>query len=247
MGKKFLLISLVAVAASFAGGFFVANALNRNELNSLRTENDRLKSASTEISDTNSDASISDDELRSKIAQADANPSDLAYQKNLGLALYKYAAMKSDRGLLKESARILDRAAKLKKDDFDVIVGLGNAHFDMGYFGKDTAELGVARDIYGRALVLKPDDVEVRTDLGLTYFLADPPDDAHAIEAFQRSLKNDPKHAKTLEFLIQSLIRQKNITDAENYLARLRAADPTNETLNGLENKITEAKNAQHK
>lgn len=247
MGKKFLLISLVAVAASFTGGFFVANALNRNELNSLRAENDRLKSASAETSDTKSDASISDDELRSKIAQADATPSDFVYQKNLGLALYKYAAVKNDSGLLKESARILDRAATLKKDDFDVLVGLGNAHFDMGYFGKDTAELVVARDIYGRALAFHPNDVEVRTDLGLTYFLADPPDDKHAIDAFQQSLKNDPKHTKTLEFLIQSLARQKKIADAENYLARLRAADPANETLTGLESKIAEAKNAQGK
>src|SRR6266700_928785 len=120
MDKKFLLVSFLAIAASFIGGFFIANALNRGELNTLRAENEKMRSASPERPDVQDDASISDNELHAKIAEADRSPENFEYQKNLGLALYKYAAIKRDDSLLKESARILDRATKLKKDDFDV-------------------------------------------------------------------------------------------------------------------------------
>lgn len=247
MEKKFLWISLVAIAASFAGGFFIANALNRNEMNSLRAENERLKSASAESPDTADDRTISNDELREKIAEADRSPDNFAYQKNLGLALYRYAAMKQDIDLLKESARILDRAAKLQKDDFDIVVGLGNAHFDIGYFGKNNDELQRSREFYRRALTMRPNDAEVLTELGMTFFLYDPPEDALAIDEFQKSLKSNPKHEKTLEFIIQSLLRLKRVSDAENYLAQLRSANPTNETAAALELKIAEAKGPQPK
>lgn len=247
MNKKFLLISLLAIGASFVGGFFVANALNRTELNSLRADNDRLKAASADPSENQDDTSISDAELRSKIDEADRNPDNFEYQKNLGLALYKYAAMKRDDALLKESVRILDRASAVKKEDFDVLAGLGNAHFDLGYFGKNTTELTLARDLYTQALALHPNDAEVRTDLGLTYFLVDPPDDETAVQEFRKSLKSDPKHAKTLEFMIQSLVRQNRLTDAESYLSQLRAVDPSDEAITGLEAKIAEAKSSKIK
>lgn len=247
MDKKFLLVSFLAIAASFVGGFFVANALNRTELESLRAENEKLKAGSIEPPETQDDNSITDDELRAKIAEADRNPGNFDFQKNLGIALYKYAAMKRDDGLLKESARILDRASGQKKDDFDVLVALGNAHFDMGYFGKHSDEFAISREIYIKALAIRATDVEVRTDLGLTYFLADPPDDTLAIAEFQRSLKTDPRHVKTLEFIIQSFIRQKKLAEAETYLATLRSAQPANENLPDLESKITEAKDPQQK
>ncbi|MEP6850462.1 MAG: tetratricopeptide repeat protein [Acidobacteriota bacterium] len=247
MDRKYLAISFLAILASFAGGFFAANALNRSELNSLRTEVDHLNSASAAKLEPDNDASISDDELHAKIVEADKNPTNFDYQKNLGTALYQYASMKRDDSLLKESIRILDRASKLKADDVDVMVALGNAHFDIGYFSKIPAEMVASRKFYDEALAVRPNDVEIRTDLGLTYFLADPPDDAKAIEEFQRSLKADPKHTKTLEFMIQSLVRQNKVADAERYLEQLKAADPSNETIAGLEAKVAQAKTAPSK
>jgi hypothetical protein len=52
---------------------------------------------------------------------------------------------------------------------------------------------------------------------------------------------------KTLEFIIQSFIRQKKLAEAETYLATLRSAQPANENLPDLESKITEAKDPQQK
>jgi tetratricopeptide (TPR) repeat protein len=49
---------------------------------------------------------------------------------------------------------------------------------------------------YGEALTLAPNDVNVSTDLGVCYYYTNQPD--KALEQFARSLKLDPKHAKTL-------------------------------------------------
>jgi tetratricopeptide (TPR) repeat protein len=247
MGKKLVSLSLLTVIASFAGGFLLANALNRNEMNLLRSENEKLKTASDASPETPNDFSLDDNELLDKIAEADKNPRNFDFQKNLGLALYKYAAMKQDTDILKESSRILSRAEDLRRNDLDVIVGLGNAHFDLGYFGKDNSELIRSREFYDRALSMRPNDVEVRTDLGLTYFLVDPPEDEKAITEFQKSLKTNPKHEKTLEFIIQSLLRVNRVADAENYLAWLRSTDPSGETLRPLAAKIEQAKGGQPK
>lgn len=244
MSKKFWFLSLLAVIASFFGGFFMANAFNKAELNSLRAENDRLKASAADSTNTSTESSIDDSELNQKISEADQHPDNFNFQKDLGLALYKYAAMKRDTDLLKESTRILARAAGLRSDDLDVVVGLGNAHFDLGYFGKDNAELGQSRNYYSHALLLRPDDVEVTTDLGLTYFLADPPDDQKAMAEFQKSLKSNPKHEKTLEFMIQSLIRLDRLADAEEFLGQLRDVDPSNEAIDGLKTKIEQAKSS---
>jgi len=47
-----------------------------------------------------------------------------------------------------------------------------------------------------QALQLTPNDVNVSTDLGVCYYYSNQPD--KALEQFDRSLKIDPKHAKTL-------------------------------------------------
>ena len=247
MTTKFWLISLVAVIASFFGGFLMANALNRTELNSLKAENEKLKTASKDIQGNDQQPALDDSELKAKIAQADQNPQDFDFQKKLGLALGKYASIKQDPDLLKEAVRILARAYGLQKTDADILVGLGNAHFDLGYFNKDNSELAAARQLYEQALSAKPEDADLRADLGLTYSLYDPPDDAKAVAEFQRSLKANPKHEKALEFIIQSLVRMKRIPDAEKYLADLRSADPSNETLPGLTAKIEQGKGAPAK
>jgi hypothetical protein len=82
MDKKSLLISLAAILLSFAGGFLLANSINRREMNNLRGENERLK-ADNSNSDKNE---LSNDEIDAKIAEADKDPDTLQYQKNLGTA-----------------------------------------------------------------------------------------------------------------------------------------------------------------
>jgi len=240
MGMRNLLISLVAVVLSFAGGFFLANAINRTDINNLRAENERLKTNQADEQNKTSDSSLTNDEIASKIAEADQQPQNFDFQKRLGLALYKYGAMKQDADVINDSIKLLQRADELQNNDHEVIVGLGNAHFDIGYFKKRNDELLQARTFYERALKQAPGDAEIRTDLALTYFLTDPPDDDKATAGFKEALKIDPKQEKALEFIIQSLIRSNKKEDAAGYLDQLKKANPRSEAIAGLTAKLNE-------
>lgn len=239
MNKKVFWISLVAVIISFFGGFLLANALNRNELNTIRAEIERLKNSTPQ---DKSEVSLSDEEIRQKIAEADKNPENFNFQKNLGLALYRYATMKQDAQLLAEIARLLTRANQQDAKDYEVLITLGNCYFDIGYIKKDNENLTKAREFYQKALSQKPNDVDVRTDLGLTYFLVNPPETDKALAEFQKSLQTNPKHEKTLQVTAQALLSQKKVAEAANYLTRLREVNPENQFLPELESQLSQQK-----
>jgi tetratricopeptide (TPR) repeat protein len=68
-------------------------------------------------------------------------------------------------------------------------VELANLYFDAERYDD-------AIKWYTEALALAPNDVNVSTDLGVCYYYTNQPD--KALAQFERSLKLDPKHAKTL-------------------------------------------------
>ena len=68
-------------------------------------------------------------------------------------------------------------------------IELANLYFDAEKFDE-------AIKWYEAALKLNPNDVNVSTDLGVSYYYTNNPD--KALEQLDRSLKIDPKHAKTL-------------------------------------------------
>jgi tetratricopeptide (TPR) repeat protein len=242
MNGKVLGISIVAVLVSFVGGFLLANALNRSELNTLRADNERLKTSQKETTQNQTNLTLTDEEIRERIAEADRSPGDFAFQKNLGLALYRYAAMKQDTELLAEVGRILNRAYEINRQDYDVVVALGNIYFDIGYYKKDNAPFQKAREFYSQALQQKPNDVDVRTDLGLTYFLNNPPENEKAIGEFQKSLQTEPKHEKTLQVMTQTFLSQNNLAEAEKYLAKLKEVNLQNQYVAELESRVSQLK-----
>ncbi len=247
MNGKLFWLSIIAVVVSFFGGFLLANALNRNELSSLRAENERLASSKSQSSESETEFSLSGEEIREKIVEADRNPKNFAFQKNLGLALYRYAAMKQDAELLAEVGRILTRAYESNRQDYNVTVTLGNIFFDIGYFKKDNEQFQKARAFYQTALEQRPNDVDVRTDLGLTYFLTKPPENDAAFSEFQKSLKINPKHEKTLQVMAQLFLSQNNTGEAEKYIVKLKDVNSNNQFLPQLESQISQIKNNSQK
>ena len=238
MSTRSILLSIAAVILAFVGGFLVANSINRSELNSLRAEVESSRTKQASVSNSHQQNELSSEEIKAKIDQADANPTNLNYQKNLGLALARYGSMKEDPDLIAQAARILDRAASLAPGDAEIMLGQGNAAFDLGYLNKDNASLGKARAIYEQILKKGPEDAGVRTDLGMTYFLENPPQDDKAISEFKKAIAKDPKQTRALEFLIQALVREKDLVGAEKYLGKLREADPNDEALPGLTEQV---------
>jgi len=238
MRGKLVLFTVSGITLGFIAGFIVANSINRSEISNLKNDRAVGNSSSSSSPLPSSNETLSSEEIRAKIKEADDNPENLKYQKNLGLALYQYGAMQRDVDVISEAARLLDRAAKLAPDDVDITVGSGNAWFDIGYIKKDNKALEAARALYDKALATRPNDADIRTDLGMTYFLETPPNDQKAIAAFKRSLAIDPKNEKALEFIIQSCARLGDSEDADKYLAMLKAANPTNTSIAALSNQI---------
>ena len=190
---------------------------------------------------------LSEEEIRSKIEEADKNPGNFAFQKDLGTALYRYAAMKQDVASLTQAVRILDRANLLNSKDFDVLVALGNAHFDIGFFEEDAARFQKAREVYGRALGIRPGDADVSTDLGITYFLQKPPAYDKAVAELKKVSETNPKHERSLQFLVQTFIKQNKLPDAEKTLVKLKSINPGSPAITELTSQISAARSGTNK
>jgi tetratricopeptide (TPR) repeat protein len=241
MHKNTILFVIIAAFAGFVGGFWLANSINRNAANTAVVQKPPANSTSTSKL-TKEEPELTEDEINAKIAEADKNASNFSFQKDLGIALYKYAAMKQDENLLAESTRILERANSLNAKDFDVLVALGNAHFDIGFAKKDTAQYQKAREIYANALEIKPGDTDVSTDLGLTYFLQEPPAYDKAAAQLQKISDANPKHTRSLQFLVRVFVKQGKLPEAEKALAKLKGIDPNYDAIPDLTSEISAAR-----
>ncbi|MCC7308068.1 MAG: tetratricopeptide repeat protein [Acidobacteria bacterium] len=243
MNSKAITVAIVVGLLGLVIGFVTANSINRSEMNSLRMQAQAAPPANG-APQKPGDFTLDPEELKAKIAQADAAPDDFDFQKSLGGALYRYATMKEDTALLDDAARILERANNLKPKDYAVIVDLGNAYFDSGFFKKDPAVMKKARATYEKAIAEKPDDADVHADYALTYFLDDPPDLARAVTEFQKALKTNPKQERALQYLAQTYIRQGDFDKAKKTADELRGINGNNEALPLLDSQI-EKKTAQ--
>lgn len=242
MNKSFIWISILAVLIAFAGGFLIANSLNRAELLNLKAENDRLKNSAPQAANQN-EQELSDDEIKQKIAEADQNPDNINFQKGLGIGLYRYATMKQNPQLLSDVERLLKRAYDKTPKDKDVLVFYDNTLFDIGFAKKDNAKFEQARKIYLEALIQQPKDVDVQTDLGLTYFYENPPKDDKAIAELQKTLAIKPDHERSLQYMAQIYARQNNPAESQKYLAELKKVNPNNPIISELQNPASNISN----
>lgn len=245
MNKQGFLATIIAVLLSLAGGFLLANALNRTELNSLKAENEQLKNDRRDESRSESESTLAAEEIQKRIAEADKNPTDIAFQKNLGTALYRYATIKKDVDLLNDVERLLNRVYQSDDKDYEAIVALGNIYFDLGFFRKENDKFVTAREFYQKALEQQPKDIDVRTDYGLTYFFETPPATEKAISEFQKSFKENPKHEKTLQALTEANLNQNKIEEAELYLAKLKEVNQNNPAITELSTKLNKNRSSR--
>lgn len=232
MNKSFVWISVLAVIIAFAGGFLLANALNRSEFTALKAENERLKNTAQNPANSQE---LSEEEIRQKIAEADQNPDNFNFQKNLGIGLYRYATVKQRPDLFPDVERILKRAYDKDPKDLNVLVFYGNTLFDIGYAKKDNAKFEEARKIYTEALAQQPKDADIQTDYGLTYFYETPPRDDKAAEELKKALAIKPDHERSLQYLVQLYARQNNSEEKEKYLSELKKVNPNNPVIGELQ------------
>ncbi len=239
MNTKALIISITAVALSFLGGFFIANALNRAEMEGLKKENERLTGIAKEAEQRSTEGTLTNEEIRAKIDEADKNPDNVKFNTDLGIALYRYAAMKKDVELLGESGRILERVSAKEPKNADVLVTLGNAKFDIANFGNQNALFAEARSIYEKVVPLRPDDANVQTDIALTYFLTQPPNLEKAVAAFEKAVAKDPKNERAIQFMIQTQWQKGDLENAMVTLEKLKTVNNLNPAIPELTTLLT--------
>jgi Flp pilus assembly protein TadD len=138
-------------------------------------------------------------------------------------------------GQAEDAIDFFTKANQLRPGDYDTLVMLGNANYEARRFE-------VAERWYAEALAKKPDDVAVRSDLGLTYFLRDPPQAEKAVAEFRRALQYDPNHVPTLHNLTLVLAKTGDVGGAEATLARLEKINPQNDDLSTLRAEVEKAR-----
>ena len=178
-----------------------------------------------------------------KSFKPDQNPDNFFISEKSRHRFVSLRSNEKNAGLLNDASRILQRANELNPKDYEVLVGLGHSFFDIGYINKENERFQQSREFYEKALNQRPNDVDVRTDYGLTFFLENPPNNEKAIAEFQKSLMENPKHEKTLQFLIQAYLKTGKKQEAENYLAKLKQINPNAPTLSEIEAQTAQTNN----
>ena len=225
MSKENILFVIIGLLGGLIIGFVFANSVNQKGTVPVAgppASNTSLPAGHPEVPGAPSGGT--QPEIQAAIDQANKSPED--FDAQLIAAEFYYQILKFDGAL-----EFLQRANKLRPDNREVIVHLGNVYFDSGKYEE-------AEKWYLTALAKKADDVNVRTDLGLTFVFREKPDYDRAIQEFERSLEIDPNHPQTLQNLTVAYTKKGDAAGANQTIAKLEAFDPSNESLAKLRDDI---------
>ena len=251
MNTHKLLYALAGLLAGCLFGFFFANSVNRTELESLRSEVARARASSgAQKGDgagsggvDNAASMPSEAEMRELIAKADANATEVDYQRKVGQGIYMYALSTGQPALMPDALRLLKRAHEVDPKNYETNLLIGNSLFALGQAG-DAEKYEEARVYYGKAVEAKPDDPNVRALLGMTYFFGEPSDPERAIKEYRRSLAADARHEMTLQSIASALIATGAIAEAERRIGELQSVNASNGALANLRGQLAQARNA---
>ena len=236
MNKENVLFSTVGVLLGFIVGFVFANTANRA---GAPTQGAGVAAAAAQQVQglPEGHPAIDPSQMRPQVdGAALAAAAKLADEQADNFAAQTNAAnLSAQAGRYDDAVRFYTRAGRLKPEDYETLVSLGNTLFDA-------ERLEEAERWYAAALSQNPKDVNVRTDLGLTFLLRERPQYERAIAEFKRSLEVEPAHPQTLQNLTVAYTRKGDLASAEATLARLRAAAPQSPALEQLRSGIEKAR-----
>ncbi len=240
MDIRAALLLFMGLTFGFAGGFLLANGLNKSQLQELET-----KLAAQEKPSVNSppEQQLTQEEIQERVAEADANPENFEYQRNLGIALYQYARAEQDPKLFADVERILSRAHALRPNDYNVLVGAAIVNFDIAQINKDPKANKKSQNLLTKALEMKPNNPDLLADRGATFFLLPPVDMDAANADLEKALEIDPKNERALQFMTAAKLKSGNIKETKVYLAKLKAVNPNNPAVPDVERKLQDGMN----
>lgn len=227
MNKENILFGVVGLLLGLIIGFVATNNINQTGVSPAAAtsmqSNSNMPAGHPDIGSTTKPKEMTA-EGQAAIEAAKQAPNDAEAQ--LKAAEVYYTLDRYDEAIV-----LLKAVNKLKPDDREVMVNLGNANFDGEHWDE-------AEKWYTAALAKQNDDVNVRTDLGLIFVFRNPPNYDRAIAEFNRSLAIDPNHIQTLQNLTVAYSKKGNVAKAKETLAKLETVDPKNASLNRLRDDI---------
>lgn len=227
MNKENILFGMVGLLLGLIVGFMFANSVNQSAVTpavagGAMTQNANLPAGHPQIPAGQQADSMP--EIQAAVEQAKKEPD--SFDAQIKAAELYYGVERYDSAI-----EYLERANKLKPDDYVTLVNLANAYFDSGKYKE-------AEKWYTTALGKQADDVNVRTDLGLTFMFRESPDYDRAIQEFQRSLQINPNHSQTLQNLTVAYTKKGDAEKAKSTLAQLESVNPGNSALPKLREDI---------
>ncbi len=236
MNKENVLFSIVGVLVGFIVGFVFANTANRAAPSptgaaAVATQQvPGLPEGHPAIDPAQLRPKVDEAALAAALKLADEQADNFNAQTNA-------ANLTAQAARYDDAVKYFTRANKLKPEDYETLVALGNTLFDA-------ERLPEAEKWYALALQKRPEDVNVRTDLGLTFLLREPAQYERAIAEFKRSLATEPAHAQTLQNLTVAYTRKRDFAQAEATLAKLAAVAPQSPAVEQLRTGIEQAKSS---
>ena len=226
MNSKLIIAAAIGIFIGFAGGFFLANSINRSagmmQQPTTAAANPGLPNQpgaggmqppfANMPGGGGAIAMVSD-----AIEKAKNEPDSFESQYNAANMYYQI-----DR--FEEAVKYYEQANRILPDHYQTIVRLGNSSYGLRKYDE-------AARWYARALELQPDDVDVRTDFGTTFFLREQKDLDRAVKEYKTSLEKNPEHEPTLQNLCAVYLEKGDRQGLEETVAKLEKVNPQNPTI----------------
>jgi tetratricopeptide (TPR) repeat protein len=222
-------------------GFWIANAVNRN-LSPPFVNQHTISPQQTPTAGNNGEK-LSREEIKTAFAAAENRKEDPNFQKNLGLALLRYAKVQSDSSFLPELITLLERTNRLSNEkDTEVLTALGDVYFIQAREKSEASLYEKSRNLYLRAVLLNPANAEIKTAYASTLLFSKPAKPEAAITELNSILKQNPNDEDALELLVLALIQSNKIEIAGQKLSELRKINPNNPAIPDLKAQLTQNK-----
>ncbi len=213
MNKNGITYGIIGLIVGLAIGFSVANYLNRNSVKKQQTAQNPATNSPTQTNNQPNGGMMGD--VQAVLDKAKKDPSDFKAQIKAG-------EMFSQIQRFDEALAYYQKAQKIKPDDLEANIRLGGAHFNKKAYVE-------AEKYFRKALEIQPNNADVRGDLGLTFYMRDPSDDAKAISEYRAALKIDSKHEPSLQNLSLALDRIGDKEGLKKTLSQLKEVNPENQ------------------
>ena len=235
MNKENVLFGVIGLLLGCIVGFLFANNLNQSEaqiasipqapisaMSNPAQQNQNLPPDHPQVGGAASQQPSGEPmpQVTEALKNAESKPEDFKAQADVG-DLY-YQIQRFD-----EAAKFYERAVKIRPDSVETLVKAGNAQFDAENYE-------AAEKWYTAALAKNPNDVNVRTDLGLSFYLRNPPDVDRAIKEYKISLEKSPNHELSLQNLVVALREKGDTGAAQEAIDKLTKINPNNPLLTNI-------------